>query len=141
MQADSVSFHHARGEGKIRARKNGKQGWSDTDLDIAVPSRLVDHGKPKLADRVNFKAFECILYAKSTASWTTFLAIVKAGDHVAMEWVRDNNNQYIEETGCLHRDELRLVITRPTGRPRFRVLSILMDVSVCRDNSARMIQA
>lgn len=66
--------------------------------------------------------------------WQTFLAMLRVGDVLVMEWVEDNSNQYTRASK-LFRDELLLRIRRKRKDLVFR-----LQVGVCEDNSGRMIR-
>ncbi len=76
------------------------------------------------------------------SGWLTVVNFLRAGDRVTLEWIADNNNDYLRDAG-LHQDELRLSVARgDTSDPKKHkpvAGKFLIDKRVCPDNSARMI--
>lgn len=79
-------------------------------------------------------AFEYIQSAQFTPAWCTVVGLLRTGDALTLEWAADCGNQYVSGAG-LHHDELRLIVERGKNRLTFH-----LDISVCADNSARMIK-
>lgn len=79
-------------------------------------------------------AFHMIHAARLDDVWCSIAAFLRVGDFLALHWRASNNTQYLNDAG-LHRDELRVGISR--GR---RQWTFLVDVGTCPDNTARMIR-
>jgi hypothetical protein len=160
--ADTVSFHYWQGRGYIRATLDG--GYSempriystreqrmftlsgagkasdrsremDTETAITAYSRDENIEWTHAGSEPLAAAFAMIHSASVSDRWKTIVRLLRAGDRVTLSWVANNNNGYVKEAG-LYRDELRMRIDRDKSEP----LVFLVEVSVCPDNSARMVR-
>lgn len=158
--ADTVSFHHYQDGGEIRASKwNRSRGPFDDcekKYSIAVLSSFAgkftttaddddETGERVTADNSACFAMEhCASYSEE---WQTVAHFLRAGDVLTLHWCADGiANGYFKgatvrqsaEVGAgmlLYADTLRLKVKR--GEKRF---SFFLDVSICPNNSARMIR-
>lgn len=149
-QADSVSFHFYDGKGRItghkRLRNPGPYAEREVCYDVAVESEFFNTrgAKPN--------SFAMFLSAKYSDIWRTVVRNLKKGDKLALVWCADHfTNGYLDsarvgptdrkgDPHCgagmiLHADALYLKVVRGNLRLQF-----LLDVSVCVDNTARMIR-
>lgn len=149
-QADSVSFHFCDGKGLItghkRLRNPGPYAGREESYDIAVESEFFS------TRGVKPNSFTMFHSAKYNDVWPTVVRNLKKGDKLILVWCADHfTNGYL---GCarvgptdrkgdphcgagmiLHADALYLKVVRGNLRLQF-----LLDVSVCVDNTARMIR-
>ncbi len=154
-QADSVSFHK-RAHGKPtdciqcskRVKNPGPYDETEKTYYVAVRGVIAGGGVPYGAEGYN--CFEMIHVAQFCEVWRTIAQSLKAGDVLTLRWSADNfRNGYVEGARItekdeyrgmeLHADALYLEVTRGEGRKR-RKLVFLLDVSVCVDNTARMVR-
>ncbi len=157
--ADSVSFHYnGEAEGsKIhcskRVRDVGPYDDREKHWDVIVQSTFgtvsmcSDHGKKPSS------CFEMMFGTQFHQEWQTVVSCLKVGDELTLHWVadgqstgyskrcritetNDNGESYSPGMGmAIHADCLYLKVKRGEKR-----LSFLLDVSLCPDNSARMIR-
>jgi len=145
-QADRICFFHSPGEGgSIKAIKEVRNAdpfaERERSHEIAVATSFRGQGAGN-----HLACFEMFHTSRFNEEWMTIASFVKVGDEITLEWYRDaKSNGYCERTtvqsgpGCgmeLHGDALYLKIRR--GDKRF---SFLVSVSICPDNTARMIRA
>ena len=143
-QADTLVFHHLRSDrrnghvGSIRALKHIKAGTGafqieDTaEYEIGVDSLVRNYG-----DKVDIDILHAAVVLNArwvTAIGTTLKSVIRAGDKVELEWLRNNTTTNHENAGLVS-DELRMHILR--GKRRF---VYLVNSQVGLDNSARMIR-
>jgi hypothetical protein len=143
-KADSVCFDHnirttagPERVSMIRAIKRAPYDTTDPFAQdvthaINVDSRAFSYDHPSDSD--NLTAFEMLHSAQVTETWQTIVGLLRVGDDLKLVWAAGNSNGYLEESN-LHRDELRLEVTRNGKRLTFHVAT-----SVCPNNSARMIK-
>ena len=142
--ADTLVFHHLRPDrrnghiGCIRALKRVKSAppfnFEDTaEYEIGVDSLVRNYG-PKVDKDILHAAV--VLNARWVSSiGTTLKSVIRAGDEVELEWLRNNTTTNHENAGLVC-DELHMHILR--GKRRF---VYLVDTQVGLDNSARMIRS
>lgn len=93
------------------------------------------------ADAVSFQQYGVshdtpVAYAScSDAHLRTLRSLLRVGDEVRLHFVADNNNDNVRNAS-LHVDEAWVVVARK-GKT---VAELLVDVSVCPDNTARMVR-
>jgi hypothetical protein len=136
--ATMVAFGHMRdGEHKLRAILEKRDGVYETRGELCIPasSRIT-----KYSDAHEYNsAFALIQSAQFNEEWRTAVKSLRVGDVLSMEW-RANSNGYVKDAG-LNLDELVLhVFRQDKSEHRLRVGTYLLVVSVCPDNSARMIR-
>ena len=130
--ATMVAFDHKPdGEHALRAIIEKRNGAFETRGELRIPahSRIQRYSDPREYDR----AYALIQSAEFNDEWVTVKRALRAGDVLSMEW-RANSNSYVRDAG-LNLDELILHVYRENKR----VGSYMLVVSVCPDNSARMI--
>ncbi len=66
--------------------------------------------------------------------FTTAAALIRPGDHLTLEWMGGNDNDYLRDAS-LTNDELRLVVRRGGKRLAFWVAS-----TICHASRSRMVQ-
>ena len=105
--------------------------------------RFYDHGSP---DRKPTKCNASMSYCQLGGEWSVIAKFLKVDDELMVEFL-NNENQYTEQSQTnldgyqgqkLYKDECKLHIYR-MERGQRRVYTFLIEVSVCPDNSARMI--
>lgn len=148
-QADSVSFHHYKGESSIVARKQLKNAGPFDDRERKHEFNVHSVFQGKLSEEFieidNVSCFESLHCSKYSEEWQTIVAFLRIGDEITLHWYADGfKNGYVEhakmESGHCegmkpHADALYFKIKR--GEKRF---SFLVAVSFCPDNTARMIR-
>jgi hypothetical protein len=159
-QADSVSFHFSSAEGvtgtygdygaSIVCKKRHTQAQMDRDpygdterrYDLETTCRFTDYARHSTNDPPPIRhCFEMIHSPGISETWQTVIALLRAGDHLMIHWIRDNNTTALEEAQ-IHVDEMRLVIMRQAKGGGFqRKYTFRMATSVCKDNYARMIRS
>jgi len=130
--ATMVAFDHSpNGEHGLRAIIEKRNGAFETrgELKIAARSYIQRYSDKREYDR----GYALIQSAQFNDEWRTVARAIRAGDVLSMEW-RANSNGYVRDAG-LNLDELILHVYRDSKR----IGSYLLVVSVCPDNSARMI--
>jgi len=144
-QCDRAVFGTDRGEsqGYIRCvkelKKRGPFDDDEREHRIECEAYGTVYGGGGLCDSQPLRdsgrrAFELVYnYEHAATPFGTFAALARPGDSITLHWTGAGGNQYEERAG-LCRDSLSIEITR--GKHRF---TFLLDVSVCPDNSARMI--
>jgi hypothetical protein len=153
-RAEAVSFHLDDGDAYIHARLTtwaytgqriytAKEQQLFPDTDGAERRRRIDvdativgfdddrHWHERALPGASARA--AIHTARLDEVWCSIAAFLRVGDVIALHWRADNNTPYLSNAG-LHRDELRIGITREKRRWVF-----LMDVGTSPDNTARMI--
>lgn len=134
--ATMVAFDHCRdGDHRLRAIIEQRNGAFETrgEHKVAATSGIETYG----SDYGRFNsAYALIQSAQFCDQWRTAVQSLRPGDFLSMEW-RANSNGYVRDAG-LNLDELVLHVYR--GEQRKRVASYLLVVSVCPDNTARMIR-
>ena len=130
-KAQNVSFHLKSLGGTFPECFLNAQIIRDPDMTLRVDcaAQMTSYN----GQRSN--GFAMIQCADLSKEWSTFAKLLKANDEIRLTWTAGNNNQYVKDAG-LHRDELRGEIWRK-GKPLY---SLLLDTSVCPENTARMIQ-
>lgn len=130
--ATMVAFDHvSNGEHRLRAIIEKRNGVFETRGELKIPARSYI---TKYDDQREYNAaYALIQSAQFNDEWRTVAKTLRAGDVLSMEW-RANSNGYVRDAG-LNLDELMLHVYRENKR----VGSYLLVVSVCPDNSARMI--
>ena len=133
--ATMVAFDHMRnGEHRLRAIYEKRTDTFETkgERSIAARSQITKYSDPREYNN----AFALIQSAQFNDEWRTAVKTLRAGDVLAMEW-RANSNGYVKDAG-LNLDELALHVYR--GDKYQRAGTFMLVVSVCPDNSARMIR-
>lgn len=162
--ADTVSFHHGPNYGpKIRLSLGGgysdqpriytareqrlyPQQDGDRTRELRVASSMSGYAEEGFGmwrgqDFPNATGFHMIHSPRYNDEWQTVVSLLRTDDVLTMVWSADNNTGTARDFG-LHIDELRLRIDRNGGAPAEKgsTLTFLLTVSMCRDNSARMIR-
>ena len=155
-KAETVVFRSFKGEGTLEV---GIRGWGDPVVYSAADQRLFPETGMAYDERrrvisVNAtisgfhegsgiwrgddesSAFEMIHGGPYNAVWTTIVGLLRAGDRVTLAFGADAHNNGYVYSANLHADELRLLVERD-GKP---TMTFLIKVSVCADNTARMVQ-
>jgi hypothetical protein len=99
----------------------------------------------------NTNCFEAFSSAQYEDIWITVASFLKEGDVLTLQWCADHfNTGYLErslvgegwgEGMKLHADALYLMVRKPAkGQKKRQQFSFLLSVSVCVDNTARMIR-
>lgn len=154
-QADRVALFHLRttdfrkGEGLVRCIKDisnpGPFGPREKEHEVPVVSFI-----SSVAEPATVKAFELIHVSQYNQEWQTIVGLLRAGDEIELHWSADNfANGYVEAADVvrdcgagghvgkqLHADALHLKVCR-NGKQKY---SFLLEVSICPNNTARMIQ-
>ena len=124
----------ARKRNEVKQEKNNPFAPSyipDSEYSLSVYSRLTDYSDVYV-DKARLKCYSYVpAYMEHIK---TFAEMLKVGDILTLEWIRDNNSQYLSHAG-LHNDELQVVVVRGNKRLCFKIES-----SICENNSARMIR-
>lgn len=144
-QADRVAFHWRDGQGSIVCAKRVKNAgpWNDQESrhTISVSDTMFfgcPHGKPNSCFALEHNA--------CGETFQTIAGFLREGDELVLLWFADGErNDYLRRSRCdqspnnsgmeLHADSLTLRIKRKDKRYAFRIA-----VSICPDNSARMIR-
>jgi len=122
----------------------GKSAFEErtTAHEIAVKTHFVGYKNSDgetLKNRAK-KCFAMLIYPNSCDSlWNIVSKVAKVGDQLTLEWIANNDNNYIRDTANnvkLNVDHLYLIIKRK-GKTYGR---FLLNTSICPNNSARMIQ-
>lgn len=132
--ATMVAFDHMRnGEHRLRAIIEKRDGAFETrgELHVRAQSHIQRYSDPTEYDN----AYALIQSAQFNDEWRTVAKALRAGDVLSMEW-RANSNTYVRDAG-LNLDELVLHVYRDGKRAG----TYMLVVSVCPNNSARMIAA
>lgn len=162
--ADNVSFHHSPINGsrivaskrvatsKIFSGENNLNEFTRT-VDCYPSFAGIVYGDKPPAQSVN--CFSMRFSSKYCDIWQTIIRCMHIGDRLILHWARDTfNNGYVaratitvpNENGInnigapLHADALYLQIHRKLKSDKTQRLSFLIDVSICINNSARMIK-
>jgi hypothetical protein len=142
--AHRVSFHFVDGKTTIRGskktKKTGPYEEREKQYDIESESTFSGIG--------GWKPHGCFAMLSTThdTEWQTVVSFIKTGDEISLHWTA-NSNGYLDNSSVkeghhaagerLYRDELRLLIKRERSNKRY---AFLIEVSICPDNSARMIR-
>lgn len=155
-QADTVSFHHYHGKSCLsatkRVRKAGPFDDQERRYEVACASTFSG-----ICDAPG--QMQCFAMEYSSAysiEWRTIVGCLKVGDEVTLHWWADGyRSGYVErarvtehssEGGSpglgmtLHADALYLKVRRQTRGGKTVRLGFLVTVSICPDNTARMIR-
>ena len=133
--ATMVAFDHKRdNEHQLRAIIEQRNGAFETRGELPIPahSHIETYGDNDY-DRYH-SGYALIQSAQFNDQWRTVAKTLRAGDTVSMEW-RANSNGYTRDAG-LYLDELVVHVYRDSKR----VGSYMLVVSICPDNTARMIR-
>lgn len=106
----------------------------ELESDPKVETSLLVAGNIRSQD-AHRSAFDMIHGSQYCPLWCSFARLVRAGDTLTLLWQANCDNQYTKDAG-LHSDRLHVAIDRNGKRWGEFVLS----VSVCPDNTARMVQ-
>lgn len=146
--ADRISFHSVDGKSWICCTKELRNvgPFDDRTRDYKIETTSTfNKNKPE-----NPRCFEMLYSGQWNEEWATIRAFLRKGDVLSLHWDQDGHrNGYTkraritehDEHGSpglgmeLHVDTLYLKIKRAYKR-----YSFLLEVSICPDNSARMIQ-
>tara|TARA_R110002020_G_scaffold35671_16_gene107469 strand:+ start:732 stop:1238 length:507 start_codon:yes stop_codon:yes gene_type:complete len=144
-QCDRAAFETDRGsnQGRIRCLKElaAKGPFDETEREHTIACEAygtvygnTDAGENTTFQRSHRRAFSLQYnYIHTATTFGTFAALARAGDEIDLKWCGGGGNQYEKKAG-LHRDSLTIEVKR--GKHRY---AFLIDVSVCLDNSARMV--
>lgn len=134
-------FDHGK-TGQIRAIKeetlvfgNSAERSQATHV-VAVPTKLRGRDRDKVGTCYAINLFG------DYPEWQGIAWALRPGDCIEIEWRRDNNNGYVDDSTYkdgqkLHKDECWINVKRERGNHFFRYY---FDSSVCIDNTARMIR-
>ena len=78
-----------------------------------------------------------ILFPQYNECWQTFVASLRAGDEIIIKWVANNNSELLDRAGLFH-DQVFLLIRRQVRGKEIK-LAFLIESTVCKNNSAKMI--
>lgn len=159
--ADTVVFHHDR----LRDREDGSMGRIrciqetkserlekdpyapeeveyklDVDSHVNLGHNSVPDGQKQDDFRDKLRGSEVVYPYRGYvggSGLSTCIGLMRAGDTVRLKWYYGGGNGYTEKAG-LYRDHLELQIHRPTKRGS-KLMTFLLRVSICEDNSARML--
>lgn len=138
LTASRIAFRHSCGESSIEGIHEHRLRESyRTIVPVAAEFRI--YGDHKMEDPEKNASCFVLTSGGLENEVGSFLRTIKPDDEVRLRWVRDNNNGYVNKAG-LHVDELRGVIRRKTRSGKVERFEFLLDVSICADNSARMIR-
>lgn len=84
----------------------------------------------------NATAFDMVHSARYAPEWRSIVSLLRPGHRFGILFTADNNTDTVREAG-LHIDMLSVHIGMPKQN---RVLSFLLSVSTCKDNTARMVK-
>lgn len=138
-RAREIVFFHREGTGTIRLldkdsrpAPNDLQYW---EAEYGLASQIRNY--ERYGWDANLEAPERTYAFEMDGQETlnTLRNVLKKGDEIKLRWIAGNDNGYTR-AAFLHLDELRLQIQR--GARNFEVM---LAVSVCPDNSARMVRA
>jgi hypothetical protein len=160
-KADTVVFHHDR----LSDRKNGSMGrircikrtsQAEMDRDPYAPQdreyqmevdSWVNLGHDSIPDGETPSEFRDKLRGSEVVypyhgyvggnALSTCIGLMRAGDTLKLKWYYGGENDYTK-AAKLHRDHLELQIERQ-GKRETKLMTFLLRVSVCPDNSARML--
>lgn len=134
-QADSLVFHYKNGQSYIRCLKENVGVWKETK-EIRIDCGTVLHNYGSRHGLGDVRSASCVINnVQYYHHIQTTLKRVKKGDRLALKWLANNNNQYLERAG-LYRDELYLIIEKPNGK----LEEYFLAVSVCENNTAKMVK-
>lgn len=155
-KADSVSFHHHDGRTYMRAglRTFGTEQRIYTaaeqsvfpltdvvddrareiDCDGIVDTYETDSVRRRLGAGVS--AFAMKHAARHSAVWTTITGLLRGGDSLRLVFTGNQFSNEYSRKADLHVDGLMVVVTTKSGKK----MTFLLDVSVCADNTARMVR-
>ncbi len=166
-QADTVCFYYDNTRGVVVSQAVGCKRvknagpYEERERRHEVNVRGVVSGTGVSYGAEGYRCFQMIHCAQSSETWRTVVSCLKAGDVLTLRWSADGyRNGYVERARvaearrdgdpaglgeALHADALYLEVERrspETARKasRPRKLVFLLDVSVCVDNSARMVR-
>jgi hypothetical protein len=137
--ADKIVYRRYNGQDTIEATRDGAKTADGFDQShtVYVGGMVQDYerqdGWP--AGRREYQCFEMCHSAQYSNVNKSALARIAKGDRVALVWTAGNNNDLVRDAN-LHVDMLTLSITKPNGKREH----YLLDVSVSRDNTARMVR-
>lgn len=146
-QADHVSFHYHGGQSTIvctkKVAKAGPFDDQERKYQILCDTEFRCHREDDNGwydDRKPTGCFEMV-YCYESSYFRPVLLLVKPGDELRLCWSANNANGYMRrcstpEDGRVYRDDLSVVIKRG-GKV---LCHVLVDVSLCPNNSARMIR-
>ena len=162
-KADTLVFHHDRPEnnkngtaGRIRCIKRTSQAelerdpyapedreyemeldsWVDICSDAIPESMTISEFRDKI--RASEVLYPYPSYVGGN-TLSTVIGLLKAGDILKLRWYYGDGNDYMKRAN-LHRDHLELKIERP-GKSKTKLMTFLLRVSVCEDNTARMLSS
>ena len=151
-KADKVCFFHrpkpdASGETSyIDCGKKNKRSPIDpfapdeTHVIIPVDCRLREYtrGDDKIPfDSDAWNAFEWIGFAQSHEEWLTIVSLLRVGDKLTLHWQRGawTTESMKNASPAFYGDSVSLIVERAKATLQFHI-----DMSVCENNSARMIR-
>ena len=145
-KADRIVFRHTRKDGSaIEAIKEAKKTPANpfaTDILHIIPTQsyAFDYGDRSNSWGVHLKSDEFSAFEMEHNGDSGFGGIaefLKAGDVVTLAWLRDGKRSPAVAEGIpgWHCDMLELRVSRKSKQYKF-----LVDVSICQDNTARMIK-
>ena len=134
-QASRVGFYHSEGASYIRCIRGIKEGPFETEAEYRIacsdgygyPSCYSTSGEGYTAYH-----FESSLSYKET--WQTIISLLREGMSIRLIW-GENGNGYYQQSG-LYLDQLHIELSKPDGK----TLTFLFAVSICPNNTARMIK-
>lgn len=93
------------------------------------------HDRSSQVDPKKAQGFWMASSAKFNATWRTIAFLLRPGDEVTVSFVGNANSNELTREANLHADKVELHVKRGDNR-----LVFMVDVSVCRNNSARMVK-
>lgn len=141
--ADRIIFRMESGSApsSIEAVKCGSDAFGATERQRIIGARTRlgvwgDGAYGRTPDNASaYRAFAMIHTPQLSEEWRTIAALIRAGDELTLEWQRGAAESQVIRSAGLIGDMLRLIISRGD-----RDMTFLVDVSVGRDNTARMIR-
>ena len=163
-KAEKIIFRYYQGNATIEASLDGSRfsGESDTRIFTAAQQMIYPRTDGSMnADRVRIihveggvsaytvhsslrrggegsQAFAWFPSAQYSDRWWTISSLLRVGDTLSLAFEADGYSNGITREAGVHADTLTLRIRRQGAQ---RDLVLLVDVSVCYDNSARMVRA
>lgn len=138
--ADTICFRYANGTATVECIKKDRDEFGEKERrrDITVLGTVFngyDEDMGRARGQSFTSAFVHFGSAQYHEGWRTIAQMLRTGDQLRLEFRTDDaTNGYVKDAK-LHADLLYLRVERAGKRMFF-----LLDVSVCPDNTARMVQ-
>jgi len=137
-QADTICFRLNDGKHTLEASKrvnDGVYGDHTVRADLSIDGFVRDYGKN--GGQID-TAFCYLGSAKYIPEIQTILTLLRAGDHIKVMWIANNDSEVLTNAGFCQ-DEVRLIVTRQAASGRSKVLNFLIDSQVSPINSSARI--